>query len=44
MRRGQRQTDGREGSTKVADWHVFKPVFIQEVPEDKADTVTLRKM
>lgn len=25
----------REGSAKVADWHVFKPVFIQEVLEDK---------
>lgn len=23
-----------EGSAKVADWHVFKPVFIQEVLED----------
>lgn len=35
MRRGQsRQTD-REGYTKVADWHVFRPVFIQEVLEDK---------
>lgn len=29
-----RQTDG-EGFTKVADWHVFKPVFIQEVLGDK---------
>lgn len=32
--REERQTDG-DGSTKVADWHVFKPVFIQEVLEDK---------
>lgn len=25
-----RQTDGK-GSTIVAEWHVFKPIFIQEV-------------
>ena len=31
---GRRQTD-REGSANVADWHVFKPVFIQEVQEDQ---------
>lgn len=24
-----------KGSTKVADWHVFKPVFIREVLGDK---------
>lgn len=46
MRRGQRQTDGRGRSTKVADWHVLRPVFIQEVLEDKggySDTYNKRR-